>query len=152
MSSVDPNELSEEELEERRQRLKDAVEEEAEQLEESEENALEALSIAAEENEDVHEVELTGGIEVEVKDSLPGRLEKKAASIQEDDVEAAVGSIAEVMAELIETEGYNSKLVWIEYHDEYGMSNLMECAMTVTDPYYSRQEELQDQRSFRGER
>jgi hypothetical protein len=151
-TGIDPSELNEEELEQRRQNLKDAVEEETQSLEESEENALDALAEATEDKQETHTVELTGGIEVEVKDELPGTLEKKAATIRSDDVDAAVDTMIEVMTALIQDDDYASRPVWEQYHAEFGTTNLMECAMAVTEPYYERQEELQDQRQFRGER
>jgi len=148
--AVDPTELTEEEREERRQRLRDAVEEEAASLEESEQAALEALSDATEDNAETYTVELTGGVEVEVIDELPGSLEKRAAAIQNDDVTAGVDAMVDVMAHLIQTDGYDSVEVWRLYHEGYGMTNLMENAMAVTEPYWERQQELQDARQFRG--
>lgn len=150
--AVDPTELTEEELEERRQSLRETVEDEAASLAASEQAALEALSEATEDETETHTVELTGGKEVEVVDSMPGRLEKKAANIQNDDVTAGVDAMAEVLAHLIQTDGYDSVEVWRLYHQQYGMANLMENAMAVTQPYYDRQEALQDQRQFRGQR
>lgn len=150
--AVDPSELSEEELEERRQQLKDSVEEEVAALEEAEASALDALADATDDAEETYEVELTGGITVEVKDAIPGDLEKQAANINEDDVTAGVESMIDVMCEVIQTDGYDSEAVWREYLSRYGSTNLMECAMAVTEPYWERQEELQDQRQFRRER
>lgn len=150
--AVDPAELSEDELEARRERLKESVESEARELEASEESALDALADAAEDADETHTVELTGDIEVKVKDSLPGRLEKQAAGIQNDDVTSGIDAMIAVMSEVIQTGGYDSEAVWREYLDRYGTTNLMECAMAATDPYWERQKALEDQRQFRGQR
>jgi hypothetical protein len=140
---------------ERRPDLREKVEEKERELRESEQNALEALKSASDSERETHTVELTGGIEVEVVDSLPGDIERDVAKIEkkvkEGDIDAAVDAMIRVMTHVIQTDGFDSREVWREYFEEYGQNNLLKCAMAATGPYYEIQRELENQRQFRGE-
>lgn len=135
--------------------LREQVEDATQEMAESEENALAALRDASDTGE-THTVTLTGGIEVEVVDSLPGPVERKAAKVerkrQTGDIDEAIDSMIDVMTNLIKTDGFDSKEVWREYFEEYGSTNLLKCAMAASEPYYQTQKEMEDQRQFRGDR
>lgn len=134
--------------------LREQVEDATQEMAESEENALAALREASD-TEETYTVTLTGGIEVEVVDSLPGQVERQAAKVERKratgDVDEATDAMINVMTHLIQTEGFDSRDVWREYFEEYGTTNLLKCAMAASEPYYEAQKEIEDQRQFRGQ-
>lgn len=135
---------------EQKERLEGAIHEDAAELEAEEQDALEAIAAGAEDATETHTVELTGGEEVEVIDTLPGRLEEKAAKARSDNVDAGVESTIDVMTHLIQTEGFDSPEVWRLTYQQFGMGALMENALKVTEPYYQRQKHLQNERETVG--
>ena len=134
--------------------LREQVENATQEMAKSEENALAALEEASE-TQETHTVTLTGDVEVEVIDTVPGNLEREAARVQHKrkhgDVDDAITAMINVMTHLIQTDGYDSKAVWEQYDNQHGSANLMQCAMAVTEPYYEKQKEIEDQRQFRGQ-
>ena len=135
---------------EQKSRLDSAIEDDVRQLEKQEQDALKALTEGVESGSDTHTVELTGGQEVEVIDSLPGELEKKAANAQNEGADAGIESMVEVMCHLIQTEGYDSPEVWQLFYEKYGSTKLMENAIAVTDPWYETNQELAKKREAVG--
>lgn len=138
---------------ERRPDLKEKVEQKQAELAESEENALATLREASDTAKQTHTVELTGNIEVDVIDTVPGHIERDAAKVQNKvktgDIDEAVDAMINVMTHVIQTDGFDSREVWREYFEEYGSTNLLKCAMAATQPYYETQQELEDMRQFR---
>lgn len=146
------SELSEEEREEfakkQKQKLDSAI---TETLAEEDEAAQEAFAALEETEEtETHTVSLTGGQEVEVLDTMPGELERKAANARDDDIDSGVQSMIDVMTYLIQSDGFDNPAVWEMYYEKYGSSKLLENVLSVTEPYYQRQKKLQNKRNSVG--
>lgn len=147
------DELSEEEIQEinsrRSDRLRDAIEDE-QTLSESERDALDALEDGVEEETERVEV---NGVEVDVKTSIPGKVETRFARMEhvaESDPVQARKLLAENVADMIEGESYGSPAVWRKFGEKYGTQRLMEVFDDVAEPAVERSEELEKNlKSFR---
>lgn len=118
------------------------------ELSEDQQEALDAL--ADPEREDTAEVELADET-LTVKTYMEGRVERKWQRVQnhQDDPEAVVDTIAEVMAWMVETDGYDDRDLWLAYREKYGMQRLMLAFTRVLEPYVEMVEEDQVVQRFR---
>lgn len=145
---VDPDEV--------KRRLDAALEAEQAEMDEAESDALAALRGGAEQSRQTHTVDLADGLDgvdpltVEVIDSIPGRLEQAAASIGGDGSPDSFETVCEIIAHVIQTDGFDNPAVWRSLFDEQGSTVLMTYANNALRPYYERQEQLENARKFRG--
>lgn len=122
-------------------------------LSDSEQNALDKLRLGAE--KDTEYVELTSGVEVEVRTTMSASVENTVDRINRErdslDVATLREMLVEVVAYMILEESYGSEAVWRMYAEEYGVMALGREFARVMSPALTRMEDAADVQSFRTE-
>jgi len=128
-------------------------EERLEELAEQEQEAVSALLDEAEgaDATDTETVEFPSGLELEVKTRIPVDVEHRLERIEHlEQEDAPIGEIAivncEALAEMCETDGYDSADTWLAAYEKEGIHWLGEMTDRITAPAKENAESLGNRR------
>lgn len=140
---------------ETRERLKAAIDDHAGETSVEHREAIEALGDPTPEGEGTVTV---GDVEMEVKNYLNGRIERKFQRLQsaerrgETDPDLAREGVIDIITWLIEApEEYADPETWRAYAEEYGTLELQFRAIEAGKLYRERLQEIENSATFRGD-
>jgi hypothetical protein len=126
-------------------------EERFQELAEQEQKAVSALLDEAEESAETETLEFPSGLELEVKTRIPVDVEHRLERIEHlEQEDAPIGEIAivncEALAEMCETDGYDSADTWLAAYEKEGIHWLGEMTSRITAPAKENAESLGNRR------
>lgn len=145
---VASGEASEEEIEAYNEQREQDIQEHIETLNQQQQDAVDALRKDAQESLETETVELPSGVALEVRARVPPRVERLQDRAQEaevkGDLEKSRRLNAEMLAAMVETEGYDTPEVWVvaSQDGDAGMQWMAEVTSLVVEPAEDNAEAL----------